>query len=371
MTETPDEPQRAKRPPPTIDLEANPASGWQRFAKTWRAKLNFGGFRIPSPSPSLLPLLTALGGVAVTLAIIAMLWWSGLMQQWQGSPSSAASDELAARLARIESQLSSRPQPASDPALASRIAALEQTLQTLRQSSQQMQQAIEQTMQRQAEAVTSSLNELKSAPRAAPSVSVDLAPLSQRIAELEGSIKALSAAQPTGPAPLDPAVGRMLVASQLDAAVRSGEPFAATLAAAKQGGDAAALAPLDAFAATGLPDDAALARELIALLPQLEPKPAPPPQPAGLLERLEASAARLVRIRPVNGAGGDSSALVQRIGAAARRNDVAAARNELDRLTAEQRGPAQNWIARYEAREAARKASLDFATQALAALPRR
>lgn len=375
MTENPDEPQRSKRPPPTIELEAAPASGWRRWTQAWRAKANswsFGGFQRPVVSPSLLPLLTALGGVAVTLAVIAMLWWSGLAQQWQApSVSSKATDDLVARLGRIEAQLSSRQPPAADPAVASRVAAVEQSLEALRQSSQQMREA----MQRQADAVTASLNEIKSAPRAAPppapAPSVDLSPLNARIAELEQSIRALTTAQRTEPAPLDPAVARMLVANQLEAALRGGEPYAAALAAAKQSGNAAALAPLDAFAATGLPDDAALARELIALLPQLEPKPAPQAQPSGLLERLEASASRLVRVRPIDGVSGDPASVVQRIAAAAKRNDVAAARRELDRLDAAQRGPADGWIRRYDAREAARKASLGFATEALVALPRR
>lgn len=373
MTENPDELQRSKRPPPTIELEAGPASGWRRWTHGWRARAgawSLGGLRRPAVPPAL---LTALGGVAVTLAIVAMLWWSGFAQQWQATPaSSKAADELAARLDRIEAQLSSRQPLASDPALASRVAAVEQSLEALRQSSQQMRDA----MQRQSDAVTASLDEIKAAPRAAPPPAapvpfVDLSPLHARIAELEQSIRALTTAQRTEPAPLDPAVAKMLVANQLEAALRSGEPYAAPLAAAKQAGNAAALAPLDVFAATGLPDDAALARELIALLPQLEPKPALAKQPSGLIERLEASASRLVRVRPVDGVGDDAAAVVPRVAAAARRNDVAAARREIERLDAGQRAPADAWIRRYDAREAARKASLTFATEALVALPRR
>jgi hypothetical protein len=91
-----------------------------------------------------------------------------------------------------------------------------------------------------------------------------------------------------------------------------------------------------------------------------------------LIERLEASASRLVRVRPVgDGAGDDPSSLVQRIGTAARRNDVTVARHELDKLAPAQRAPAAAWMARYDAREAARKASLALAMDALAALPRR
>src|SRR5688572_9910368 len=110
MTDNSDEPQRAKRPPPTIELEAgapgDKPNAWQRWNHAWRARTEswrLGGFS--RPDASRLPLLTALGGVAVTVAVLAMLWWSGLVQQLQGPPvSSAATSELAARLARIEAQ---------------------------------------------------------------------------------------------------------------------------------------------------------------------------------------------------------------------------------------------------------------------------
>ena len=131
------------------------------------------------------------------------------------------------------------------------------------------------------------------------------------------------------------------------------------------------LAALEPFATSGLPDDATLARELVALLPQLEPKPVAQPAPSGLIDRLEASASRLVRVKPVGeSAANDVGGMVARISAAARRNDVATARRELDRLDASQRAPSEAWIKRTDARDAARKAAADFSAQALAALPK-
>lgn len=353
-----------KRPPPTIDLEPNPPAderAWQRFMRAFR-----GRFSRPSWSArpsSRVPLLAALSGALAALVIIGILWSAGLMTQRTTVLAPQPADDLGPRLARIETQLATPPAP--DAALAARVAALEQSVEAIRQSSQQMQQAI----QRQGDALKSSLDELKAAPRAA-APAVDLGPLNQRLGELEQSIRGLTA-QRAEPEAINPALARVMVANQLDAAVRSGQPFGPALAAAKKDENAALLAPLESFASSGVPDDAALARELVALLPQLAPKSEPQAQaqPSNWIERLEASASKLVRVRPVG--EGDPSSAVARISAAARSNDVVAARRELERLPQAQRAPAQGWIARNDAREAARKATADFAAKALAALPQR
>lgn len=354
-----------KRPPPTIDLEPNPPadeSAWQRLVRSFRTRFSRPSWP-PRPS-SRVPLLAALSGALAALVLVAILWSAGLMTQRTTILAPAPTDDLGPRVARIEARLATPPAP--DAALTARVAAVEQSVEAIRRSSQQMQQAIE----RQGDALKSSLDELKAASRAA-APAVDLAPLNQRLAELEQSIRGLTA-QRAEPEAINPALARVMVANQLAAAVRSGEPFGPALAAAKQDENAALLAPLEAFASGGVPDDAALARELVALLPQLEPKPEPQTQPRGTsstwIERLEASASKLVRVRPVGER--DPSSAVARIATAARSNDVAAARRELEGLPQPQRAPAQAWIARTDARESARKASLDFAAKALAALPR-
>src|SRR5262249_20021025 len=57
-----------------------------------------------------------------------------------------------------------------------------------------------------------------------------------------------------------------VTASALNTAVERGDAFAAELAAAKLlAGDSSTLAPLEPFAATGLPSATALGRELVAL----------------------------------------------------------------------------------------------------------
>ena len=117
---------------------------------------------------------------------------------------------------------------------------------------------------------------------------------------------------------------RVVAASLLDISVRQGDPYAAALAAAKSlAPDADALKPLDGFAASGVPSPAILCRELLTLVPKLSP-PAPENSTAvqaGIVDRLQAGAARLVRIERTDAVGNDRGAVVARVTAAALRND--------------------------------------------------
>ena len=91
---------------------------------------------------------------------------------------------------------------------------------------------------------------------------------------------------------------RIVAASLLDVLVRIGDPYPAALAAAKSLADKAdALKPLEGFAASGVPNANALSRELLTLVPKLSPprRRIPPPAP-GIVDRLQAGAAKLVRI---------------------------------------------------------------------------
>ena len=56
---------------------------------------------------------------------------------------------------------------------------------------------------------------------------------------------------------------------------------------------------LEPFATTGVPTAAALARELAALAPSLQQATSTPPRDGGFLEKLQAGAEKLVRIRPI------------------------------------------------------------------------
>jgi hypothetical protein len=156
----------------------------------------------------------------------------------------------------------------------------------------------------------------------------------------------------------------------LDVSVRQGEPFAAALAAAKVlAANADALKPLDEFAASGVPSAAVLSRELLTLVPKLSP---PSPETAttgsGIIDRLQASAAKLVRIERTDAVGNDRSAVIARVTAAALRNDSAEARHELNTLAPADRMAAQPWLDKTDERDAALAASRQFADDAMAAL---
>ena len=119
-----------------------------------------------------------------------------------------------------------------------------------------------------------------------------------------------------------------------------------------------------------MPSAASLSRELLTLVPKLSP-PAPPDNAttgSGIVERLQAGAAKLVRIERTDTAGNDRGAVVARVTAAALRNDSNEARRELKTLAPADRAAAQAWLDKADARDAALAASRQFATDAMAAL---
>ena len=163
---------------------------------------------------------------------------------------------------------------------------------------------------------------------------------------------------------------RIVAASLLDVLVRTGDPYPAALAAAKAlAPNPDALKPLEGFAATGVPSANSLNRELLTLVPKLSP-PAPENSTTGtgIVERLQAGAAKLVRIERSDAVGSDRGAVVTRVTAAALRNDFAEARRELKTLEPADRAAAQAWLDKADARDAALAASRQFATEAMAAL---
>jgi hypothetical protein len=361
---------RAKRAPPTIDLEATKVSG---------AAQDPGSGAEPGPStrrPAASissALIAALTGAATAALVIGMAWFSG----WSGetvAPSapaapqidSAAIDGLAARIASVESRAA--PPAAPDPATAGRIEALEKSMATLRSELA--------GARAQSEKLATAVNDVKSTPGAAASP-LDLSAINERIAQIERTARAQSAAiaqegariadnKPADDVPLR----RIVAAALLDVLVRVGDPYPVALTAAKSLSDNAdALKPLERFAASGVPNVNALSRELLTLVPKLSP-PAPDDATtgAGLVGRLEAGASKLVRIQRTDTVGTDRGAIVARVTAAALRNDMAEARRELNTLTPADRAAAQAWLDKAGARDAALAASRQFAADAMAAL---
>jgi hypothetical protein len=277
----------------------------------------------------------------------------------------AAIEALAARVASVESKAAAPAAAASapDPALSAHLDALEKSVATLRD---ELNAAGTRSQQ-----LTAELEAVKSAPRETPPPP-DLSAINNRLAQIEAAAKTLSAeaAQRNATPRDDVPLRRVVAASLLDVAVRSGEPYAAALAGAKPlATNADALKPLDIFAGTGVPSTNLLNRELLALLPKLSPAPENSTTGSGIVGRLQAGAARLVRIERTDAiAGNDRSAIVARVTAAALRNDIAEARRELKTLAPADRAAAQVWIDRADARDTTLAASRQFAADAMAAL---
>jgi hypothetical protein len=361
---------RAKRAPPTIDLEASEISG----------ETQKPGVDAEAPPKRSLPWPS---GAAISAAVIAAIFGAGAaalvigaasISGWPGEPvppapagqqvSAATVDGLASRIATVESKASAPAAAAPDPAAAARIELLEKSLVALRGELA--------SARAQSEKLEAALNEVKSSPREPASAPPDLTAINERIAQIERTTRAQGAeiAQESAKPADDIPLRRIVAAVLLDVLVRIGDPYPTALAAAKSLTDKAdALKPLEGFAASGVPNANALSRELLTLVPKLSP-PAPETSTtgAGLVDRLQAGAAKLVRIERADTAGSDRGAVVARVTAAALRNDFNEARRELKTLAPADRAAAQGWLDKVDARDTALAASRQFAADAMAAL---
>ena len=261
---------------------------------------------------------------------------------------------MSQRIAKLE-EVISRPPPAPTPdtKLTERIASLESSLAAFNRRLETMQATAQQS----------------------PGAQAAVDGLSKRIETLEQSVKSAQArvedkvAQNAG---ADAAARQTLAALVLRDAVSRGAPFGAELNALKNlGVDPQAVARLEPFAASGVPAPQALAQELSALLPSMKTASDTDSttRSGGFLDKLEANASKLVRIRKVGEAtGSDPAAILARIEAHLARNDIAAADKELAALPEKVRSPAEPWRRKVAARQAALDASRKLGTDSAAAL---
>lgn len=370
-----------KRTPPTIELTASAVSesvppGSEPNAASpepEEASPAFNG----KPNPALPIVVSAVSGALAAVVVLgAGAWLMGWPAATTVSRNTAATvatvkgdvGALDARLAKIESDVA-KPAPAvrpvTDPAIVTRIDALEKSVAALRDDVA--------AVRGQSDKAVAALSEIKSSPPSDGAPVTDMSAFEERLGKIERSTMALSAAAAAVPAPQppveDPRLRRIAVATLLDSSVRQGEPYASALAAARATtDDAGVLKPLDEFAAAGLPAAHALSLELLALLPTLAAKEDAPAAPSGIVERLQQSALKLVRIQRTDGAGSSNAAIITRVKTAAQRDDVNEAKRELNALPAQDRAPAQAWIAKADAREAALAASRQFASETMTTL---
>ena len=362
---------RPKRAPPTIDLEASevtsPAEPAEDAGGTGQA-----GRASWLSSAALPPFLIAAATGAVTAALVmAGAWaigWPGEAARplAQAETNANAIETLSSRLTELEGRASKPAAPASDPALASRFDALEKSLASLRTDVA--------SVRARSEKLSAELEAVKAAPpsSAISPAAPDLAAIEGRLAEVERTTRAESESlsQATSKPADDTALRRLVVAAMLDVSVRQGEPFTEALKAAKAlAPDPQMLKPLEDFAASGVPNPASLCRELLTLVPKLEPpSPVNATTDTGIVDRLKAGAAKLVRIERTDAVGNDRGAIVARATAAALRNDVQDARRQLNSLMPADRTPAQGWLDKAGVRDAALAAAHHFAADAMAAL---
>jgi hypothetical protein len=368
---------RPKRSPPTIDLDATeiskteiskPADDAEEVGKAAEdppqsADEPVASSRGPSQAASIA--IAAIVGAVAAACVIGGAWFAG----WPASSavpqvSQTEFGDLSKRVAGLESQ-AVRPQASAplDPAAAKRIDTLEKSIASMRDELA--------TVRGQSDKLAAALKDAATTPRDAANAP-DLSGITARLAQIEQTTKTLTAEtakQDAAPAD-DTALRRVVTATLLNVSVRNSEPYVELLAASKSlAADPQTLKPLEMFASTGVPHANALCRELLAMVPKLTPAPAAAAVGSGIVDRLQESAARLVRIERTDGKAGDSShAAIARIATAALHNDVAAAKRGLNDLPPAERAAAQPWIARADARDAALAASRQFAADAMAAL---
>jgi hypothetical protein len=356
---------KPKREPPTIDLKASEVTSSTSDADggstTGQSSFRLSSVAIPPFA------VAAITGAAAAVFAVAVAWalgWPSDTTRSVAEINAGAIEALSSRMVELEGHLA---KPASaDPALSSRLDALDKSLASLKTDLA--------GARARSEKLASEIDAVKSAPAssAGAPASADLSGIEARMAEVEQTVRvekenlAQAASKPAD----DIALRRLVVASVLEISARQGEPFTEALKSAKAlAVDPQALKPLEPFASSGLPNAANLCRELLTLVPKLEP-PAPDnaTSSSGLVGRLQAGAAKLVRIERTDPTGNDRAAIVARVTAAAVRNDLNDTRRELNSLSPADREPAQAWLDRVAARDAALSASRHFATDAMATL---
>jgi hypothetical protein len=404
--EAPEGGRRRKREAPTIDLKATEIPAPQEPAVEAAAEPPPEASEPPPPPPPqaetsepppppeadvgpprratdyVAVLAAGFAGAIVTCAILAALWYDGLLppRQENATVPNAQIAALEKQVQSLRHDVQSRP---ADQSTAERLSTTENALKSLGVAlaalghrddsiSADAKQARE-----SAEAAQKATNELRAkvqnAARPSGAAPEALDALSKRVAALEQSVKDTRdqiAKTAATSAATDKAARLALSAAALRNAVESGAPYANELAQAKAfGADAAKLAALTPFAQSGVPSAAALSRELEDLLPVLRKASGAHDATGGFLERLQANASRLVRIRPVNAPSGDApSDVLARIEAEAAKADIDGALADLAKLPEAMRKPAEAWIAKARQRQGALAAAREFARVSALAL---
>ena len=175
---------RAKRAPPTIDLEASEVTAEAQSAGAGAEPTR--PLHRPSAAGISAAFIAAITSACVAALVIGVAWfagWPGEVAPPAAAPQASASaiDALTSRVADIETKAAKPTASPSDPAAAARIETLEKSLASLRG---------ELAGQRaESERLAAAVNDVKSAPREAASPP-DLSAVNERIAEIERATRA-------------------------------------------------------------------------------------------------------------------------------------------------------------------------------------
>ena len=334
-----------------------------------------------------------IGAASVIAAIIAGALWiyftpDGVDGRNAAAPDAAKPDEVIERVAKPEIVLKAPPTQASPEAdLANRVAGLEATLAPLGDRIAELERSVRDNTAaariagERADKVAGLFDEAKRSGVEQNSLQQHerstLENLADRLKTLEAVQTALQqkqeeldrAADATAAAP-DKAIRVAIIAAALRSAVERDAPFTVELAAARSLGlDESALASLEPFAATGVPTLGELLRGLSALVPELLRVSTPTGRDFGYLDRLQASAVKMLNIRPVRDEPGDDPAtVIGRIEFKIGHQEIAGVLAELDKLPGPAQELAQPWRSKALARQGAVESARLIATASLAKL---
>jgi hypothetical protein len=396
---TPDPAERArrrKRPAPTIDLtatevpvvaadggpsqppqsssaQAQPQATHEAEPESMDSKNSSSKRSTWLSVPALIGGFVGAGAVAI---VLMALWFAGAVPvRYAGSAdSSAQANALAQRITKIEGMLAKI--PANDPSVSERLSAADNAMKSLGIALSALSKHSEEAAAGAADArgradaaekaVTQLRNSVQDLTRntSAGLSPADVDTVQKRLTVLEQAIKS---------APVDAAARLALSAAVLRDAIASGAPFVAELDEARSlGADEKTLKLLAPFAANGVPTAAVLGQELSALIPAMLKASGGQGSAGSYLERIEANAGKLVRIRPVGApTGDDASAVLARTEVEAAHADIDGALADLAKLDAATRAPAQNWIEKAGARQAALAAARQLAGETTHSLGKR
>jgi hypothetical protein len=294
-------------------------------------------------------------------------------------------DELTARVSRLETAAPAASFTAADAPeikdLGARIAAIETTVKPIaehlpeidRRSAENAKAA--QEAGARAETVAQAMADVRKVgadqEKSQQGTRTEVAGLVGRLASVETQVKQVGdqVAEASVPKP-DEALRLALIAAGLRSALERSEPFTAELDAAKTAGiDGGLLAQLAPFASSGIPNVQDLFRELGGLIPEMLKVSTPVAQEGSYLDRLQAHAERLIRIRPVGDqAGDDPATVIGRIERDMARRDLPAVLAELDKLPAPAQAIAETWRKKALARQTAGDASAKLVAASFAKL---